>query len=112
MKPAEFHPDAAEEAREAATHYEDIQAGLGTDFQAELDVALIAGLTGQRIIAAILTGRRDPNCKNDRATITATRRGQPHPTPRQTPAALPRKARRLCLERPLVGPGTHTFPIP
>ncbi len=38
MKPAEFHPDAAEEAREAAAYYEDIRAGLGADFQAELTV--------------------------------------------------------------------------
>jgi hypothetical protein len=29
MKAVEFHPDAAEEAREAALHYEDIRAGLG-----------------------------------------------------------------------------------
>ncbi len=40
MKPAEFHPDAAEEAREAAAYYEDIRAGLGADFQAELNAAL------------------------------------------------------------------------
>ena len=41
MKSAEFHPDAAEEAREAAAYYEDIRVGLGTDFQAELDAALL-----------------------------------------------------------------------
>ena len=40
MKPAEFHPDAAEEARAAAAHYEDVRAELGADFQAELDTAL------------------------------------------------------------------------
>jgi hypothetical protein len=40
MKAVEFHPDAAEEAREAALHYEDIRAGLGADFRADLDAAL------------------------------------------------------------------------
>jgi hypothetical protein len=40
MKPIEFHPDAAEEAHEAAAHYEGIRAGLGADFQTELDAAL------------------------------------------------------------------------
>jgi plasmid stabilization system protein ParE len=40
MKPVEFHPDAAEEASEAAAYYEDIRGGLGTDFQAELNAAL------------------------------------------------------------------------
>lgn len=40
MKPVEFHPNAAEEAREAAAHYEDIRAGLGIDFQTELTEAL------------------------------------------------------------------------
>lgn len=40
MKPVEFHPDAAEEAREAAAHYEGVRLGLGTDFKAELDAAL------------------------------------------------------------------------
>jgi hypothetical protein len=40
MKPIDFHPDAAAEAREAAVHYEGVRAGLGTDSQAELDAAL------------------------------------------------------------------------
>lgn len=40
MKPIDFHPDAAEEARKAAAHHESIRAGLGTDFQAELEAAL------------------------------------------------------------------------
>ncbi len=40
MKPTEFHPDAAEEARQAAAHYEGIRVELGTDFQAELNAAL------------------------------------------------------------------------
>ena len=41
MKPAEFHPDAEDEARAAAVYYEGVQAGLGADFQAELNAALI-----------------------------------------------------------------------
>lgn len=40
MKPATFHPEAAEEAREAATRYESILSGLGGDFRAELQAAL------------------------------------------------------------------------
>jgi toxin ParE1/3/4 len=40
MTPAELHPDAAEEAREAAAYYEEIRLGLGAEFQAELDAAL------------------------------------------------------------------------
>jgi plasmid stabilization system protein ParE len=40
MKPVEFHPDPAVEARAAAAHYESSQPGLGADFQAELDAAL------------------------------------------------------------------------
>ena len=40
MKPIEFHPDAAEEAREAAAHYEAIRDELGADFRTELEAAL------------------------------------------------------------------------
>jgi hypothetical protein len=40
MKPLNFHPDAAEEAREVAAHYGGIRTELGTEFQAELDAAL------------------------------------------------------------------------
>ena len=40
MKPVEFHPDAAEDARAAAGDYEDKRAGLGDDFRAELSAAL------------------------------------------------------------------------
>lgn len=40
MKPIEFHPDAAEEARSAVDRYESIRPGLGADFQAELSAAL------------------------------------------------------------------------
>jgi len=39
MKPMDFHPDAAEEAREVAAHYVAIRAELGAGFQAELDAA-------------------------------------------------------------------------
>jgi hypothetical protein len=35
-----FHPDASEEARRAAVHYEAIRAGLGDDFRADLDASL------------------------------------------------------------------------
>jgi hypothetical protein len=41
MKPADFHPDAAEEAREAAAYYESMRPGLGADFRVELDAALV-----------------------------------------------------------------------
>ena len=40
MKPLDFHPDAAQEARGAGAHYEGLRAGLGDDFKAELDAAL------------------------------------------------------------------------
>jgi hypothetical protein len=40
MKPVEFHPDAAEEVRAAAAHYEGFRPGFGADFQAELDAAV------------------------------------------------------------------------
>jgi hypothetical protein len=40
VKPIVFHPDAAQEAREAAEYYERLRAGLGDDFRAELDAAL------------------------------------------------------------------------
>lgn len=40
MKPVDFHPNAAEEAGEAAAYYEDIRFDLGSDFQRELDAAL------------------------------------------------------------------------
>lgn len=40
MKPIDFHPDAAEEAREAVARYEGLRPGLGDDFRAELDAAL------------------------------------------------------------------------
>ena len=40
MKPIRFHPDAADEARAAAAHYEASRAGLGADFKTELAAAL------------------------------------------------------------------------
>ncbi len=36
MKPIDFHPNAAAEARDAADYYEGIRAGLGSDFRAAL----------------------------------------------------------------------------
>jgi plasmid stabilization system protein ParE len=41
MKPIEFHPDAAEEARDAVAYYEAKRTGLGDDFRAELEAALV-----------------------------------------------------------------------
>jgi hypothetical protein len=40
VKPIVFHPDAAQEAGDAADYYEGLRAGLGDDFRAELDAAL------------------------------------------------------------------------
>ena len=40
MKAIDFHPDAAQEVRDAAARYEGLRAGLGADFRAELDAAL------------------------------------------------------------------------
>jgi toxin ParE1/3/4 len=52
MKPAEFHPDAAEETREAAAHYEKVRAELGADFKAELGAALARIRNNPRLYAA------------------------------------------------------------
>jgi hypothetical protein len=52
MKPVDFHPDAAEEARETAAHYEGIRAGLGADFRAELHAALARIANNPLIYAA------------------------------------------------------------
>ena len=41
MKLVEFHPDAAEEARDAVAYYEGMRPGLGDDFRAELEAALV-----------------------------------------------------------------------
>jgi hypothetical protein len=40
MKPIVFHDDAAQEAHEARDYYDGVRAGLGDDFQAELNAAL------------------------------------------------------------------------
>lgn len=40
MKPSEFHPDAAAEAREAGERYEDIRPQLGEEFRDEFNAAL------------------------------------------------------------------------
>jgi plasmid stabilization system protein ParE len=40
VKPVVFHPDAAQEARDVVDYYEAARAGLGGDFQQELNAAL------------------------------------------------------------------------
>ena len=40
MKPVDFHPDAAQEAQDAADRYESLHVGLGDDFRTELQAAL------------------------------------------------------------------------
>lgn len=40
MKPIVFHADAAQESLEARDYYDGVRAGLGDDFQEELDSAL------------------------------------------------------------------------
>lgn len=40
MKPSDFHPDAAAEAREAGRRYDGIQPVLGEEFRDELNAAL------------------------------------------------------------------------
>jgi toxin ParE1/3/4 len=40
VKPASFHPDARQEAEEAADRYEGIRPGLGFDFRDDLEAAL------------------------------------------------------------------------
>lgn len=58
MKPAEFHPGADDEAREAAAHYESVQAGLGADFQADLAAALTRIRNNPHLYAAELRAIR------------------------------------------------------
>lgn len=55
MKPVEFHPDAADEACQAAAHYEGARSGLGADFQCELDAAL-ARIRDNPLLYAAETG--------------------------------------------------------
>jgi ParE toxin of type II toxin-antitoxin system, parDE len=52
VKPIDFHPDAADEAREAADRYEAIQPGLGSDFRVELDAALARVRSNPQLYAA------------------------------------------------------------
>ncbi len=52
MKPVDFHPDAAEEAREAAARYESLRVGLGVDFQTELDATLARIRSNPQMYAA------------------------------------------------------------
>jgi hypothetical protein len=40
VKPIVFHPDAAQEARDAADYYDGLRPGLGDDFRTELAAAL------------------------------------------------------------------------
>lgn len=55
VKPVEFHPDAAAEARTAAARYESIQTGVAAHFQAELDAAL-ARIQGNPLMYAAEAG--------------------------------------------------------
>jgi len=41
VKPTDFHPDAAQEANDAVDYYDGLRSGLGDDFRAELDAALV-----------------------------------------------------------------------
>ena len=56
MKPVEFHPDAAEEAREAAAHYESIRAGFGADFQAAFEGAALTRIRDNPLLYAVESG--------------------------------------------------------
>lgn len=40
MKPVVFHPDAAQEARDAEDYYETLRTGLGADFRADVEARL------------------------------------------------------------------------
>jgi hypothetical protein len=62
MKPLNFHPDAAEEAREVAAHYAAIRAELGTGFQVELDAALarIQDNPGRQLWTPLASTKRHP----------------------------------------------------
>ena len=52
MKPIDFHADAAQEARDAAARYEGLRAGLGLDFRAELEAALVRIKQNPQLYAA------------------------------------------------------------
>lgn len=55
MKPIIFHVDAAQEAHEAQAYYDGVRAGLGDDFQTELEAAL-AGIKANPNLYAIASG--------------------------------------------------------
>jgi hypothetical protein len=55
MKPADFHPEAAKEAREAAGHYEEMRACLGDEFRTELGEALVR-IRGNPLLYAVESG--------------------------------------------------------
>ena len=55
MKRADFHPDAADEARQAAARYEAIQMALGDDFCTELG-ATLARVEHNPLIYALESG--------------------------------------------------------
>jgi plasmid stabilization system protein ParE len=53
VKPIVFHPDAAQEARDAAAYYEGLRAGLGDDCRAELEAALARIQQNPRLYPAV-----------------------------------------------------------
>jgi transposase len=71
-----YHRQRQMQIRYAASHTQHMQKAL-EQMNVKLTevVSDITGLTGQRIIAAIVAGQRDPNCKNDRETIAKALEG-------------------------------------
>ncbi len=57
MTPINFHPEAADESRAAAARYENLRAGLGEDFRAELAAALARIRENPHLYAAECGGR-------------------------------------------------------
>ncbi len=55
MKPAIFHPDAALEARQAASRYEERREGLGEEFRDELK-ATLARVQDNPLLYAVESG--------------------------------------------------------
>jgi plasmid stabilization system protein ParE len=51
MTPVEFHPDAAEEVRDAVAYYDAKRPGLGDDFRAELEAAVLRIQQGPQMYA-------------------------------------------------------------
>jgi hypothetical protein len=58
VKPIDFYPAAAEEARKAADHYEGEQRGLGDDFRVELSAALTRIQENPQLYAVVARGIR------------------------------------------------------